>query len=290
MVQAADVPDDTLEATNISHIGDSDYSDNACEWFIALPDRVKGPFSANKIRQMFEDCEIDGLTSVWRKDTNDWIPLGKDKILKAHIGRIEIQDEDIDNKDPDENDHLKFDKFKSDEKNYHVTDGSEPAGNGVEIVGNDILSKICTMDSPLCNNDATTREMIKKIDTEENEAKVIEKFKKQKYLKRKRERIERGEFIASKKNYSVYITGLPKDVTSDELQSVFRKAGVIKIDPITTLPKVKIYRDECDVPKGDATITFLNRESVSLCLKYFDDYYFRPNVKIHVEEVSIFVK
>lgn len=42
-------------------------------------------------------------------------------------------------------------------------------------------------------------------------------------------------------NTHVYITGLPEDVTVDEIVEVFSKCGIIKEDPVTQNPRVKIY-------------------------------------------------
>ena len=43
-------------------------------------------------------------------------------------------------------------------------------------------------------------------------------------------------------NNWIYVTGLPSDVTEEELIEHFSKAGVLAINPATATPKVKIYR------------------------------------------------
>lgn len=68
--------------------------------------------------------------------------------------------------------------------------------------------------------------------------------------KRKRERTKKGgggggggwKGAKAKTNTWVYVTGLPPDASEDELVAHFRKAGLVKLDPATEKPRVKIYR------------------------------------------------
>ncbi|ORM39381.1 HIV Tat-specific factor 1 -like protein [Babesia sp. Xinjiang] len=130
----------------------------------------------------------------------------------------------------------------------------------------------------------------------EDETRIRKREKKKQYLQRKRQRIESGKWVDSsvgavavvfnlfQRNLSVYITGLPDDTTAEEIASVFRRAGVIKIDPITTMYKIKLYTDDSGKFKNDARVTFVNKESVDFAIRYLDNYHFRENCVIHVEE------
>jgi len=79
-----------------------------------------------------------------------------------------------------------------------------------------------------------------------------------------------------KPNCTLYVTGLPRDVTEDEFLNFFKTAGIIAKDPINLQPMIRIYRDDNGVPKGDGRVTFLKVLSIPNAFQLLDGFDFRP--------------
>jgi len=65
-------------------------------------------------------------------------------------------------------------------------------------------------------------------------------------------------------------------VTDEEFINYFKTAGIIAKDPVTLQPKIKIYRDENGVPKGDGLVTFLKVLAIPTAFQILDGFDFRP--------------
>lgn len=86
-----------------------------------------------------------------------------------------------------------------------------------------------------------------------------------------------------KKNTAVYVTGLPLDTNIEEIAEYFKKGGVFVIDPLTGLPKIKVYHDSTGACKGDALVIYLREESVQLACQLLDDTRFRYTEKASIK-------
>lgn len=116
---------------------------------------------------------------------------------------------------------------------------------------------------------------------------IIER-EKERSKKAKEAATQKAEWFELKQNTSVYVSGLPSDVTEEEVAQVFSKCGVIKEDD-ERRPRVKVYRDrESGMPKGDGLVTYLKDPSVELALNILDGAPFRtdPSQVIRVQRAK----
>lgn len=100
---------------------------------------------------------------------------------------------------------------------------------------------------------------------------------------KKAKEVKQQGWVEKKVNTSVYVQGLPDDVTEAELVEVFAKCGVIKEDEQGN-PRVKVYRDrETGRPKGDGLVTFLKEPSVALAMQLLDSAPLRYGLAINMK-------
>ena len=79
-----------------------------------------------------------------------------------------------------------------------------------------------------------------------------------------------------RENTAVYVTGLPLDVTVEEVAGVFsKKCGVIAEEIDSGRPRIKLYTDAEGRFKGDALIVFFKAPSVQMAITLLDDTEFR---------------
>jgi len=84
----------------------------------------------------------------------------------------------------------------------------------------------------------------------------------------------------------VYITGLPPDVTSEELNEHFSKVGIIAMNPYDQTKKIKIYKDEDGDVKGDGSIFYVSIDSVKMAIDILHEGYLRPNCMVTVSKAE----
>lgn len=86
-------------------------------------------------------------------------------------------------------------------------------------------------------------------------------------------------------NTSVYVSGLPQDITIQELDEHFTRCGIVRLDPHTGEKRIKIYTEKDGGKKGDALISYAREESLDLALEHLNESEIKPGYKIHVERV-----
>lgn len=90
-----------------------------------------------------------------------------------------------------------------------------------------------------------------------------------KKAKAKEDTEKKANWFQLQQNSSVYVTGLPSDVTDAEMVATFTKCGVIKLDD-ERRPRIKAYKNEDGSGKGDGLVTYLKQPSVDLALQILD--------------------
>ena len=110
--------------------------------------------------------------------------------------------------------------------------------------------------------------------------------KRQKQKQKKKEK-----WYTPKINSNIYISGLPLDTTIKELITFTSKCGFIRNDPLTGVPKVKIYQNkQTSAPNGDALVSYLRSESVELALAILNETEIRPGHVVKVERATFVQK
>jgi len=91
------------------------------------------------------------------------------------------------------------------------------------------------------------------------------------------------------KSTKVYVSNLPTSVTEESFVELMSKCGMVEFDIRTKKPKVKLYKDSENVPKGDGLCSYIKPESVQLALTILDGSEVEGN-KITVERAKFEMK
>jgi len=94
------------------------------------------------------------------------------------------------------------------------------------------------------------------------------------------------KYVQPKVNKTIYVRGLPTDVTEEEMVSFFSRAGVLKKDPTTRTETFKLYKDENGHYKGDGLVSFFRAESVAQAFKLLHEAHIRPGFPVLIEEAK----
>uniref|UniRef100_A0A0N4Z2K8 17S U2 SnRNP complex component HTATSF1 n=1 Tax=Parastrongyloides trichosuri TaxID=131310 RepID=A0A0N4Z2K8_PARTI len=128
-------------------------------------------------------------------------------------------------------------------------------------------------------------------DEEKGDKKVDEKGNDEKSKKNKNGKRPSGWIdFEEDKNTTVYVQGLPLDMTEEKFVELFSKCGVIQNDPRTNKPKIKLYRNEDGSLKGDGTCRYIKRESIFLALQILDGMKVDDDCELKVEEAKFQMK
>lgn len=243
---------DAAEAATVAAARAPTPSADEAQWHYVDKDGTQcGPVAIPALKRLVADGAIDGLTLVWRDGMAAWAPLAEQDALREALLHTEAADGDSADKTPEG--FIPATQFDGPRVGFVFRNGA----NGMGYYADAAARAADAPAAPPTGNAAKRR--------------------------RKRRRKE-GAWVNPSKagNTWVYVEGLPGDVTREELAEHFRIGGIIRTDPATGGPKIKLYTDESGKCKGDASICYAAPESVGLAINMRDGVELRPGVPLSV--------
>jgi HIV Tat-specific factor 1 len=235
-----------------------------------------GPISINAFEGLVQAGAVDGKSLVWKSSLDTWAPLSTVAELAAFLPKeakaVPVSD--------------------GTGQWYYVAEDRSRAGpfpfQTLRDAFDNGLLKLTTLiwktglpewvKLSACT-EPETLQLVKEAATKNPEP---EKKKSNKSKKKKK-------WTNTDNHSNIYIQGLPKDVTVQELMTFFSDCGAYKMD-YAGKPKVKVYTDEKGEPKGDGLVCFNQEASVNLALTLKDDAELRPGVRIKVQKAEFQMK
>lgn len=227
-----------------------------------------------------QEGEIDGLTMVYSDSLTSWLPIGEVPLLKEAMQQLEAEEAaaqaTLNPIPPDMPTHDSREE-KRVQKSFRADNGlkykwDEEEGDWVETDEESEEEEEVEIEE----KDVATPQQSNGLSTEEKE----EKRKRKRKAKKKKAGDTWEE--NKKKNLWIYVTGLPTDITLEEIKNHFSKVGIFALNPLNQQPKIKLYKDEQGNLKGDCSICYNAEESVQMAVDILDGGCIRPLYPIQV--------
>lgn len=224
-----------------------------------------GPVSALELKRLLGTGDVKSSSMVWKASLANWTPLSQVAELTPIIG------EQKSSEGPAEWFYVDSKREKQGPVSLQALKASVDAK---DVTPNTLIWKV------------GMAEWVKiSVCTEEPIINLMKDGGGKKNSKKKKKTKKKKKWTNVQDHGNVYITGLPSDVTVEELIEYFAACGVIKPD-LKGTPRVKVYRNPSGVPKGDGLVCFAHEASVNLAITLHDGAQFRPNVKITVQKAD----
>ncbi|CAD8080867.1 unnamed protein product [Paramecium sonneborni] len=220
--------------------------------------QTKGPISIRDIDVMLRTSIITSHTYVYKEGFTDWKPIFLVEELKSCLDEQEHEMVQITcGKD------IKLEDQQAQPIQQQQQDENDKEEIDEQLEDGESFQQL---------NDEQRMEILKK------------KIEKNRKKSQKEKEKKKNQWYTPKINTNVYVEGLPKDITIEEMKIFFSKAGIIRINPETLQPTIKIYRDQNGNCKGDGLISYKMVESVQTAREMLDGLHIRPDVIVKVSE------
>lgn len=277
---------------------ESQLSFGRLRWWYAEAEGRAGPVSSQELLRRFEEGEVDGLTQVCSDaEGGVWRALGEDEGLRAALAKAEAE------RGERERAEARAREQEADQRRVFVDEEGEQRLVAVRAVAaREVLSRerrktFVADDGVRYEWDEAEQGWVEAEDqgeeeeggeSDEEEAKeggdeareggatdeAKEGAKKRK-RKQRRPRKQGGGLW-------VYVTGLPRDVTAEEVKAHFSKVGLIALSAADQRPKIRLYLDAEGAPKGDCSVCFNAPESVQMAVDVLSGGFIRPGAQVTV--------
>lgn len=262
---------------------------------------IIGPYNTQQLIELFKLNLIDGLTYInpdYHTNRNQWTTLSNYTPIKNLLISTDEPDESENENDPTET------QLDSIEHPNNITD--------ILLTGNPDTSRSATQTNHTDLNKTISDKSINNIESTDSRSPIHETPTDLEQTigplhdgstsrdlplvelppvrpKASRPSSDRGGRTEGGPLTSVYVWNLPCGITEEELVNHMKRCGVIRLNPMTLNPQVKIYDDDergSDMKSG--LVVYVKSESVDLAIRYLDrsmiDNY--PDVEIRVEVAS----
>ncbi len=257
--------------------------------YIDGSNQQQGPITTQALLKKIKENEINGLTLVYSSGIcTEWVPLHEQKLLKEAVMSIKAEQEAYENiLGLNDSNHLQDSALP--QKVVVTKEKRFTTDDGVQLYWDEVEGEWVVDENPSDNeeteqkieeNEGSDEEVDAynngishsndKTNSDSNPAKETKKKRKKK----------------AKKGNWVYISGLPLDVTFDEVKDHFSKVGLISISPFDQQPQIKLYRDDHNQLKGDCSLCYNAKESVDMAVNILSGGYIRPSKQITVTKAD----
>ena len=220
-------------------------------YYLDAESRQRGGVTPAQIGLLLRRGEVDGLTHVWRNGMAAWVELSSVAELREQLQRDDDDDDDDDDERAREAAMLQARQEAYDPDAEAFMPGAAAARRAAAAATASSSASAAASAVDSATAPAAGGSEAAAADGSGGGADAA---------KPKRARKNSANRFVSKAGCNVYVNGLPPDVSDAEVAECFKVAGVLKADPVSGAPRIKLYRHADGSLKGDGLVGFLKVE------------------------------